>query len=651
LELTIHDLPEEQLTEPIVTVTGTISDTGYKVWVNGVAATLNGNTWTAHEVPITDGGTAIFAVAAIPLSDNNGNGTPPSGASPDPAARNPGSTGRQAAGGLREKPRQVVITQGRWERHDLVAAMDGGYYAWDYVWRWSNTNGGYAEMTHTEPDLELGEVSSGLGYWQATNGATRFEHWVLAPTNVVATNWVDLGQWFWPGFKVSLPWAKGHWEYLEEDPWALFAYEDKAEDVTLMLRTGGRHGVAKRNLFVVTASAYERLLWYDRPIPFTNIFITGLNRNLGADGRAFAALPDNAEIDITPKAPGGYYTFDVSATKHKLRILANGQDCQTDFFFNRPTFIVGQYVTLSASWDPEPPNVQVETNRWSIAGNYKNDQTNAVPSGSMTQSSDVYFANPNRLTNAAVPNNWWVSGGFDYPASYAVALDKGLTFTNGQHVQIMQNGSINMWRPKATVTATTGTVALDTNYMSAQTCPGVFGLHFGFPSNCGGTPGITSSSSISIPIGFSGTEQWVQVINSFSISFQTNDAPGAWYRWSGANGLDGSYPYSSNPTSAEDSPGVDLTHGNPNCWLAKRLMNTADCDTWLEFRPTGGHWVPLRMAHWSWSGEAILAGTNCLNSDWTGTNFTNTVNPPYADTEEYARWTNIIAPPPTYLPE
>jgi hypothetical protein len=65
--------------------------------VKGVAVTLNGNTWTDHDVPVPGGGPAVFAAAAIPLSDNNGNGTPPSGASPDPAARNPRGKGDEAS--------------------------------------------------------------------------------------------------------------------------------------------------------------------------------------------------------------------------------------------------------------------------------------------------------------------------------------------------------------------------------------------------------------------------------------------------------------------------------------------------------------------------------------------------------------------------
>ena len=47
----------EDLYKPSGTVSGTISASGYNVTVNGVAATVSGNTWTASNVP-NDGQTA-----------------------------------------------------------------------------------------------------------------------------------------------------------------------------------------------------------------------------------------------------------------------------------------------------------------------------------------------------------------------------------------------------------------------------------------------------------------------------------------------------------------------------------------------------------------------------------------------------------------
>lgn len=55
-------------------VTGTISDTNYTVWVNGIKATNNMNgTWTAQDPHLTLD-TPVVQVRAIPNSDNGGNG-------------------------------------------------------------------------------------------------------------------------------------------------------------------------------------------------------------------------------------------------------------------------------------------------------------------------------------------------------------------------------------------------------------------------------------------------------------------------------------------------------------------------------------------------------------------------------------------------
>ena len=47
-----------------MSLTGTISGSGYSVSVNGVAADVNGISWSAADVPVTPGGVACFTAAA-----------------------------------------------------------------------------------------------------------------------------------------------------------------------------------------------------------------------------------------------------------------------------------------------------------------------------------------------------------------------------------------------------------------------------------------------------------------------------------------------------------------------------------------------------------------------------------------------------------
>jgi hypothetical protein len=346
-------------------------------------------------------------------------------------------------------------------------------------------------------------------------------------------------------------------------------------------------------------------------------------------------LEDNLTRDVTPKVAGNpYYIFSgPGASTHKLRILANGQDCQTDFFFNRPTFIVGQYVTFSSSWDQAPPAIDSETNKWDFGGNYKNDKTNAGP-----DTSYVYFPNPYRLTNAVVENNWWVSGGLNYPESYSVSLDKGLTFNNGQHVIISQGGSINMWRPKAEITASAGTVALDANYVpGGQPCSNpIFGLHCGIREDCG-IPGISISNYTTLPGGFSGALEWDQIVIHTLIRYK--DDSNQWWRWERTQARDNNQPVASNPFC--DSPGNDI---DPPTWGTTSFSRSDSFSTWLMFTPTGGHRVPLRKVAWAWNGEGSAP-------NWTLGTHSDPSPTISGYIEDYPYWITIVGAPPPYDPE
>jgi hypothetical protein len=78
--LTINAVPRNQLWQLTVDVSGAIDTSGYDIWVNGVKATLKDDgTWSASEVPLNEGNTAVIQAVAIPKSDHEGNGTGGSG--------------------------------------------------------------------------------------------------------------------------------------------------------------------------------------------------------------------------------------------------------------------------------------------------------------------------------------------------------------------------------------------------------------------------------------------------------------------------------------------------------------------------------------------------------------------------------------------
>jgi hypothetical protein len=77
LTLTMNPVtPDSQLWQPTVNLTGTISDTSYAVWVNGIKGTNNGDgTWSASNVPTTSGGTASFTITAYAPSEQQPDGS------------------------------------------------------------------------------------------------------------------------------------------------------------------------------------------------------------------------------------------------------------------------------------------------------------------------------------------------------------------------------------------------------------------------------------------------------------------------------------------------------------------------------------------------------------------------------------------------
>lgn len=66
----------QQLWQPTVNLTGTISDADYAVWVNGIKGTNNGDgTWSASNVPVNAGGTASFTAIAYAPDEQQPDGS------------------------------------------------------------------------------------------------------------------------------------------------------------------------------------------------------------------------------------------------------------------------------------------------------------------------------------------------------------------------------------------------------------------------------------------------------------------------------------------------------------------------------------------------------------------------------------------------
>ena len=447
MQLSINAVSDALLNQNTVTVSGLSSTTNAKVWVNGVAATMSGTgAWTASNVRVPSGGTAVFAVTAIPLSDNGGNGTPPTVQGTDPASWNPTSASATSAADQRDKPAQVKLIRGDWSRYDLVTGPGALFHSRSYGWRWNESEGGFAEKVTGEPQQDGQEHWSGLRYRVDTNGTEHFELWSESPTNVYSTTPVPLEEWFWPGFSVQGPSARGQLEYALPDDNSYYA--ESAETKTV-LRTGGKALVSRLNIVAVSGAASENLPTQGRAIPPVSLLVPGLGLALGADGKAYGALPDNAEVDVTLQAPARSYNYTVSATKHRLKIVANSGSLAPERVVPAAEFCVGQWVGFYTAFVPDLPNIQSRTVQWALDGGFVNESwqnysatIQPVPYGSVN-----YRVNP-LLLQQPTTGAWWITGGLP-PVTYAAKMAELLTMSNGQQVAAKARGLFHMSRPGA----------------------------------------------------------------------------------------------------------------------------------------------------------------------------------------------------------
>jgi hypothetical protein len=190
---------------------------------------------------------------------------------------------------------------------------------------------------------------------------------------------------------------------------------------------------------------------------------------------------------------------------------------------------------------------------------------------------------------------------------------------------IAGQATFDVLRPTAKVTTETTSVNVDT-----------FENELGFHDTNTFQDGITFSNVITIPSGFSGTKEWVQIVlNPYSALQATNNIWWLRVQNGAAPYLDTIYPYTNAGVTASiaiDSPGIALLNGY------QAIVETNSFEMWFMFKPTGGQWVPLRTVAWNWSGTASLSGTN-----WTLTSRSWSTNPPDADASGiFPQWNSNV---------
>jgi hypothetical protein len=220
--------------------------------------------------------------------------------------------------------------------------------------------------------------------------------------------------------------------------------------------------------------------------------------------------------------------------------------------------------------------------------------------------------------NISNPDFIWVDGGNGRRVAYSARVN-GQTFS----AQVF----FDVARPTTQINATsTVQTATDTNSPS-----GNYEVHLGSgPSN----PGIRfNRGNTTVPSPFTGTFQWVQVIDSLYINAYDSNGnnPGPLTK---TLVLDQEYPYGT-VTNEIDSPGL----GVACCSISIGYDTTFSM--YLMFKPSGNQaeWVPLRKVTWRWAWTSLQN-----NSLWQTTVSTEPRNQNLtdSDTTSHPTWGSVF---------
>jgi uncharacterized Zn-binding protein involved in type VI secretion len=599
--VTIDPLPTNELNQALVTVTGTVSDGSYNVWVNGVQATVSGDpTWVATNVPVNPTGTASFTVEAGLNLDNPLAGETVVLEQPSlvQAASYQENYQEQENDSGNEEPQtfESIMRTVAW------ASGVGGYSKQHSVNEYDGSCDSYVAWPTNWPDGEtLNGTSCAGDYSESPNPA-----WQYASIPIQTVTSSEAGD---DGPRTSV----FQLSYTAQTQLELVAGGNQTGTPQLIRLTASAAGYS-----TLLVEAYEPYPAYeyggisfesagDTPVLASAIQILGQTLTPTTNayvGETFVTLPAGAVQTLTPtiSAPLNQNDYSVSiqpqdATFH-IFDANSGQDLTTQ----TNTVIVGQQMNLYCQLSLT--NETLTNFSWTIPGyaisNYvvASDSSSAVVVTNFSlNSSNVVF--------------YWVDGASNRTIQCSAMVD-------GQ--KITAQATFNVLRPTAKVTPSTTSVNVIGNL-----------LIFGQIINGVPTDGITFSNTITIPAGFSGSNFWIQVISSTVRNLQDTSTNHVLTQ-------NGASPYGDTPipyaafdntgTNPVDSPNLPLPSGYV------RGVASGNFEMWMMFQPTNGIPVPLRAVNWSWSGSATNnAGTWLLESGAT-----NSVNPTDFDTETYPLW-------------
>jgi hypothetical protein len=451
--LTIHEPSEAELAQARLTVTGTISEGGYAVWVNGVRASLTPDgtvwAWQAEAVPLGEGGTAVLQARAIPLSHHHGagDGGGPAGST---AQGNPADSTARDTELQRDRPARLYI--GSYFEH-LTHILPRGYAdtrteTTEMQVRWGSEDG-IRRLTTQDPQYGVTQtVQTWPAYDEQGIGIG-----CVPPAGNCPECEPESYRYFWalPPEYCDVADVQFQWDYLRPDNYVRFA------QTRMLLETGGKARPLRRKLVALSAAAYapqdprlkppytdatQRQQTMTRIEPSDQIRVLG--RPLGRDGYLYVSLPDGVTVEVTPKAPGRFYYFEVSATKHRLVLTADGHDLETSV----PEFCVGERVDFKARLEPPLDAAVLQPSsgvaQWVLPAKFVNEAWQKVNWYGAPYGSVNYRVEP------ALLRQWDTSCWYVNKPGGPVRFGAGLRFKNGQYAIVTGMGKIRIYRPEIT---------------------------------------------------------------------------------------------------------------------------------------------------------------------------------------------------------
>jgi len=566
VSVTMDPLPDDQLNQSLVSVTGTISDSGYTLTVNGVEADVNDDgTWEADTVPVSPTGTAVFD-AEIYVGDPEGAGSQ-----------------------WFNQIQPAVISLMSYTSHYLDegngnSCPNGSFLMTHEVVNWRYQSGG-ADSWSGEGNSDCVPISSS-GTTSLAGGYNGY-----SPTWEIKT---------FSGSSYEVPF----WVYMIYiDTWAYIPYWSTESwngdaHACVMIVPSGQAAIGTTALYLVQAQVMDEDSGLQLPGSQVQIRGTTPMDVTNADGSVWSqtlvTAPAGAtNVEVTPKASVQKISYNgMQVQVEHLSIIDSNSG--VDLTLQTNTVIVGQQMNwycqlcLTNYGLTNPP---LSNFQWTVPGYAISNYVVAADSSSAMVVTNFPLNNSNVVF-------YWVDGASSRTVQCSATV-------NGKAVT--GQATFNVLKPSADLLAFTNgsAVSIDANYAFYSGTV----LHFGTDAQLAGqTNWGTRFYATNLVLNGCPSDAVFFFVQTGIIQAEHNYTNGTSSRYTGS-GLDTQYPAflpfsATEPWWHDDDPPGEPADGSSQVWRSDHFT------MYLLYQVNSANSipVPLKKLDWSWSGVAQTNG-------------------------------------------